>query len=412
MKILYLHLFPLWGNGSGVFLRELSGQLQERHEVAIVAPDTRSLPGIKMYPVHAPQDGVFVGHPELPSAKRFSDMSGKELGEIFTTYLWTTIQAVNEFKPDVIHVFHTAFLPGIARILKSLFGVRYVITTHGSDLNYLEKDTRFMELLHEANKHARFITACSSFTKSWYIKMFGSEVRNKSSIVVGGVNLSQYKQDPKKIMLIDAKYNLAGKKVVLFTGRLTKHKGVIYLIRAAQKINGTVLIIGDGPERKNIEAEITKKNITNVILAGYIKSDDPLYHAYYERADVYVAPSVWDEPLGLTILEAMAAHKPVVATRKGGILSIIRDKINGYLIAPRSSSEIANQVNTLLRQDNVRETVGERAYKTVVDKFNWETIAGRFEKLYATVIGTVKPHPISSDRFFHRLFAAREKVSF
>lgn len=377
-------MFPLWGNGSGSYLRALSYELVKRgHNIAIVAPDKRKLTGVKHYVVNPPQIGVFVGHPELPKAKKFEDMSGKELGEIYVSYLKTTIQAVSDFDPEIIHVFHTAFLPGIARVIKILFGIKFIITTHGSDLNYLVKDRRFMGLINDANKVARFITANSDFTRKWYLNMFGDYLRRKSTIIMGGVNLEDYKRDPKEIDIINSRYSLNGKRVVLFTGRLTKHKGAIYLVKAAPFIKGTVIIAGDGPERKAIEEEIKREKIKNVIMVGYIPTGGKrLFHAFYERADVYVCPSTWDEPLGLTILEAMAAHTPVLATGKGGVISIIQDKVNGFFIKPRNSNHIAETVNMLFADDDLRKKTAEAAYDTVVQHFTWAKIASEYESIY------------------------------
>ncbi|OGH23315.1 MAG: hypothetical protein A2958_00090 [Candidatus Levybacteria bacterium RIFCSPLOWO2_01_FULL_38_13] len=384
MKILYLYMFPLWGNGSAAFLRELTGEIVKRgHTVAIIAPDKRKLPGIKHYVVEPPQMGVFVGHPELPRAKRFEDMNGKELGYIYASYLKATIDAVSEFDPEIIHVFHTAFLPGIARLIKILFGIKFIITTHGSDLNYLSSDNRFIGLINDANRVARFITANSDFTKRWYLDMFGDDLRRKSSVIMGGVNLSNYKRDPGEITFINKKYNLFNKKVVLFTGRLTENKGVIYLVRAAASINGTVLIVGDGSERKHLEHEIKKRRLRNVVLAGYINPTNlRFFHAFYERADVYISSSVWEEPLGLTILEAMAAHAPVVATRKGGVVSLIKNGVNGFFIRPRNSKQIAETINMLLENDALRKKIADEAYNTVRERFTWDKIADQFEAIY------------------------------
>jgi len=377
-------MFPLWGNGSGSYLRALAEKLVERgHEVAIVAPDNRKLKGIKHYVVKPPQMGVFVGHPELPKAKSFDDMSGKELGDIFTSYLDTSINAVADFNPQIIHVLHTSFLPGVARIIKILFGIKFIITTHGSDLSYLARDGRFIGLINDANKIARTITANSDFTKRWYLKMFGKELSNKCKVVMGGVDLKDFRDDPEEVRLVNKKYKLAGHKVVLFTGRLTKNKGVIYLVGAAKRIKGKVVIAGDGPERKNIEQEIKDKKIKNVILTGYIKTqDERLLHALYARADVYVAPSIWSEPLGLTTLEAMAAKTPVLATNKGGTLTIIKEGYNGFLIRPRNSKQIADKANLLLENDELRKKLSDNAYKIVEEKFTWTKIADQFEAIY------------------------------
>jgi len=384
MRILFLYPFPLWGNGSGSFLRELAWELVNRnHKIAVVAPDKRKLTGVKHYVVNSSQNGVFTGHPEWPKAKRFSDMNGKELGDIYVKYLQVSIDAVSDFNPEIIHVFHTAFLPGVARVLKILFGIKFIITTHGSDLEYLATDRRFIGLINDANRVVRYITAVSEFTKQNYLDMFGINLKYKTKVIMGGVKISDYKKNEQKIKEINKKYNIDGKKVVLFTGRLTENKGVKYLVNAAKYIKGTILIVGGGSEKENLEKLIKSENIKNVILIGYVspeKSD--LFHAFYERADVYVSPSVWEEPLGLTILEAMAAGTPVVATKKGGIVSVIKDGENGFFIRARNSKQIAETVNRLLLNDELREKISKNAAKTILDNFTWEKIATQFEDIY------------------------------
>ena len=384
MRIMFLYPFPLWGNGSGAFLRELSAELVKRgHSIAIVAPDKRKLPGVKHYVVNPPQNGTFVSHPEWPNAKRFSDMNGQELGSIHNAYLKTSIDATADFNPEIIHVFHTAFLPGIARVLKVLFGIKFIVTTHGSDLEYLSRDRRLIGLINDANRVARFITAVSEYTKKQYLNMFGENLKHKTKVIMGGVKISNYKENDKNIEEINRKYRLKDKKIVLYTGRLTVNKGIKYLVKAANNIKGTVLIVGGGVERENLEKLIKAEGVKNIIMIGYIspeKSD--LFHAFYERADVYVSPSVWEEPLGLTILEAMAAHTPVVATRKGGMLSVIKDGENGFFVRARNSKEIAEKVNMLLADDELREKIAKNAHKTILDHFTWEKIATQFEDIY------------------------------
>ncbi len=384
-------MFPLWGNGSSSYLRALSKELIKRgHTVGIVAPDKRKLPSVVHYVVTPPQMGVFVGHPELPNAKKFSDMSGKELGEILLSYLKVSLEAVSTFHPEIIHVFHTAFLPPIGRILKLLFGMRIIITTHGSDLQYLAQDRRLGGLIEDANRFAVAITANSSFTKKLYLQMFGQRLKHKTKIIPGGVDLIKLKPPAGYIEKIDKKFRLKDKKIVLFVGRLIKSKGLEYLIKAAPQIHGTILIIGEGPEKQIMEEEVKKRKITNVVFGGYI-GDKGFLHAFYKRADVYVSPTVW-EGFGLTILEAMAAHTPVVAASSGGIVSIIKDKINGLLISPRNSTAIAQTVNMLLDNDELRQKLGMEAYKTILQRFAWPKIADQFEQVYKQNTFTTKEY--------------------
>ena len=104
---------------------------------------------------------------------------------------------------------------------------------------------------------------------------------------------------------------------------------------------------------------------------------------YYAGADVFAAPSVWEEPLGLVILEAMACNTPVVVTRKGGIPLAVKEGYNGLFVRPRNSLEIVEKVNKLLDNASLRLKMGQNARKSVEEKFSWEMIAHKFELSYA-----------------------------
>ncbi len=392
---MFLHMFPLWGNGSGSWLRHLALHLAKRgHTVAIVAPEKRKLPGIIHYNVNVPQMGIFVGNPELKGAKKYEEMRGTEIGEIYTSYVNTTLKAVREFEPEIMHVFHTAFLPPVARIVKVLYGIKFIITTHGSDLHYLARDQRLVGLINDANQVAQYITANSSFTRHWYLDMFGYDLSRKTRTILGGVDIDEFNKDYSKEMAkIDSKFKMSGKKMVLFTGRLTKHKGVDILIKAARSIQAEVFILGDGPEKSHLEKLVKDLKLSNVRILGYMKPDNEIgFRAFYKRCDVFVTPSTWNEPFGLVILEAMAAKKPVVATRTGGIASIVKDGVNGYLIKARNSKALAEKVNLLLGNDELRKKMGQKAYETVRDRFTWEKMATQFEDIYKKFKYTTKQY--------------------
>jgi glycosyltransferase involved in cell wall biosynthesis len=384
MRIMFLYMFPLWGNGSGAWLRALAAEMvKDGNEVAIVSPEHRTLPGIKHYLVVPPQMGVFVGNPELPDIKKYEDMSGVELGKIYTSYVNTTLAAVKDFQPNIVHAFHTAFLPPVARIAKIMYGMHFVVTTHGSDLHYLSRDKRLIGLIRDALNVCALITANSAFTRKWFLDMFGHQYESKLRTIAGGVYLKEYEHNHELCRLIDEKYNLKGKKVVLFTGRLTPQKGVDYLVKAARTIKGEVLILGDGPERENLQKLIDSYKLSNCRILGYMSPKDQInFKAFYGRADVYVAPSTWKEPLGLVVLEAMAAKTPVVSTRSGGIMSLVKDGYNGYLVKMRNATEIAQRVNELLLNDELCKKMGDRSYELVVKKFTWDRIADQFETVY------------------------------
>ncbi|PIV10693.1 hypothetical protein COY13_00545 [Candidatus Roizmanbacteria bacterium CG_4_10_14_0_2_um_filter_36_35] len=388
MKVLYLYMFPLWGNGSGNWLRRLTASLKEKYQddfqAAIVAPDSRVLKQAKVFRLKPPIPGVFVGNPELPLAKKYSKFSSQEMIQTYNYYLLRSAKAIERFKPNVIHCFHTAFLPPIARQLANLYRIPYIITTHGSDLYYFKEDNRWKSLVRDASLRSKFITANSNFTRQWYLDMFGHELHDKTRTIPAGI--SNNIDFNKNVSWIDKKYHFKHDKMVLFTGRLTQHKGVEYLIKAARQIKAEIVIAGDGPEKKYLESLILKYKLDNVHMVGYFSSKLDTINDFYLRADVYVAPSVWNEPLGLVILEAMVHHTPVVVSRKGGISTLVKDGVNGFLIRSRSPALIVEKVNLLLSDDKLRDKMGARAFKTVVERFSWDKIATKFYRLYEKAI--------------------------
>lgn len=385
MKILFLYDFPLWGSGSGTYIRNLIQELVKlNHKIGIICPEERRFleDKIKQYKVTPPQIPVFVGHPELKTAKRYSELTEKEITEIYKSYLDTTLDAVANFEPDLIHVQHLSLISWIARYINSLKNIKYIITSHGSCLYSILADKRYLSLCKDAVRKASAITVVSGDTRTKFLEVFGIEYTKNIHVIPGGIDMSFY--PPKlDISSIDEKYNLKDKKVVLFTGRLISHKGAKYLVKAAKDIKGEVILIGEGPEKEYLSSLIAKEHLNNVHLAGYLSGQELI--DFYYRADVFVAPSVWDEPLGLTILEAMASKTPVIATRKGGIPLLVKDKYNGLFVSSRNSKMIAENCNKLLENEELRQKLGENARKTVEEKFNWKKIALKFHRLYKKI---------------------------
>lgn len=348
-----------------------------------MCPDTRQVPGVRLYPAELDFFAAFTGHPEYPGCKLYHKLTPVEIFKIYDNFLKSAIKAVEEFKPNIIHVQHSSVLSWAANFIKSVYRINYIITEHGTSVYAASLDKRYVNLTVDALRRAKRITAVSGDTRDWMLNVFGKEFSEKTRTVPGGIDISKLTSD-FKVKIINKKYELDGKKVVLFTGKLTKLKGVKYLIKAAPKIKGDIYIIGDGPEKDDLARRVKEMKLTNVHLLGYMGDEDAEeFKEFYYRADVFVAPSVWDEPLGLVILEAMACKTPVVVTRKGGIPLAVQDGVNGIFVRPHNSKQIADAVNKLLENDELRRKMGENARKIVKNKFTWDKIAHKFERIYA-----------------------------
>jgi len=380
-KILFLQCFPLWGCGSGTYTKELAMQINKdkNKKVAIVCPEKREIPGIKIYPLELPFHVSFTGHPEWPISSLYQELSPEKIIEVFKYFIQSTKKAVEDFKPDLIHVQHISLLLWVANFIKSLYGTNFIVTSHGTGIYAASSQKNYIPLSVDALKKAKKIIAVSNDSKERLLKTFGNEFRKKTRIIPGGIYLENYPKNIK-IKIINKKYNFKNRKIVLFTGKLTPQKGIYFLVKAAKKIKGHIYIVGDGPEKNYLKKLKYEKNLKNVHILGYL--DDEELKEFYYMADILVTPSVWDEPLGLVILEAMAAKTPVIATRKGGIPLAIKDNFNGKLIRPRNSTQIADAVNKLLGDKTIRDKMGKNARKVVEQKFTWEIIAKKYKRIY------------------------------
>lgn len=382
MRILYLQMFPFWGSGSGTYARHLASEIGRKHKVAIAAPDDRPIERSKLYTYKFPFPVAFTGHPEWPDCKLFTQLTNEEIGILYQELLAQTIRFVEDFKPDVIHVHHAFPLAWVASFIKDTYGINFIVTIHGSELPTLEKDKRYMKQTADAMYRAKRIVPNSGWTREWFLRIFKGFFHEKCRVIPGGVNIDKFVYSESGAKAVDKELNLHGKPVVLFAGKITKYKGVDYIIGAAKKIHGEVVILGDGPEKKRLLDRSRAMNLTNVHWVGHLGAGVSKLVPYYSRADVFVAPSVWDEPLGLVILESMACQTPVVVTRKGGIPLAVKDGVNGFFVRPRNSAEIVEKVNTLLDNASMRYKMGQTARKIVEKRFSWVIIGKRFEHMY------------------------------
>ncbi len=383
-RILVLYDFPLKGGGSGAFIKDLSLRLQERgFEVAVALPDKQKVhPQIRQFTIKLPQIPVFIGRPGLEKSKKYNELSVEEITALYTTYLNQAIKIVREYKPDLIHAHHLLLSSWVANFLRGVYGIKFILTSHGSDLHAIALDRRYFRKSRESLRTAEIITVVSGDTREKLLRMFGKEFSRRTRTVPGGIRIDKFpeKMSPETLSEVRRRLNLKNKRVVLFTGRLIDEKGVEYLVKAAKRINGEIVITGEGPQRKKLEQMIKKMKLTNVHLTGFI-DNETLIKLYYV-ADVFVAPSVWDEPLGLTIIEAMAAGTPVVVTRKGGITMAVKDGQTGFFVRSRNASDIAEKVNRLLEDDALARRMGERERAVVLNRFTWKKISHKFELIY------------------------------
>jgi len=186
----------------------------------------------------------------------------------------------------------------------------------------------------------------------------------------------------------------AGRSIVYTLGRLIELKGHEHLIHAfgllPDDLQSHLLIGGDGALQAQLKGQVRRMGLLDrVTFLGHVPNH--LTPFYYSLADVYVQPSIVDrdgntEGLGMTLLEAMACGTPCIGSRTGGIPDIIRDGENGFLVDPAEPAQLADRIADLLRDRNLRMTIGKKGRSFVEEHFSWGAKAKELEEIYAGLL--------------------------
>jgi glycosyltransferase involved in cell wall biosynthesis len=176
---------------------------------------------------------------------------------------------------------------------------------------------------------------------------------------------------------------LQGKKVVGFVGRLAREKGLACLMQAARSIlrvsgNVAFVLAGDGPYRDQLRDLVKELDIENHVLLLGARSD---LADVYASMDIFVLPSLC-EGMPMSVLEAMAAGKPVVASRVGGIPQVVQDEETGLLVSAGDASQLTTALSRLLAAPRLCEELGRRGRDRVNSHFSARAMAETYFTMY------------------------------
>jgi glycosyltransferase involved in cell wall biosynthesis len=178
--------------------------------------------------------------------------------------------------------------------------------------------------------------------------------------------------------------------LLLFSGRLIQRKGVQFLLRAMPLIlarRGVRLVItGDGHCRAEWEALSRELGLGDQVeFAGFVSNER--LGELFRSCTVYVHPAIYDdrgdtEGLGVVLIEALRNRKPVVASRVGGIVDVIKDGSTGLLVPEKDPEAIAAAVLRLLDDPALARRLGEEGFAHASRFFDWEAITDQLEAVY------------------------------
>jgi glycogen synthase len=215
--------------------------------------------------------------------------------------------------------------------------------------------------------------------------------------------ISHYNVDPARVVVIHNGIDLAAYRrvedrkaldargirqpYVLFVGRVSRQKGITYLLEAAESFpeGVTLVLCASSPDTPELQEEVVQKvsRMRNVVWIDRMLPKSELVQLY-SHASVFVCPSVY-EPFGIINLEAMACETAVVATAVGGIPEVVEDGITGILVEPGNPVDLARAVTGILESPDVARRMGEAGRARVEERFSWQAIAKQTKRLYEEI---------------------------
>ncbi len=194
---------------------------------------------------------------------------------------------------------------------------------------------------------------------------------------------------------IKGKYGLKDKTIVLFVSTIIPRKGVEYLVRAANIVVNQMgckdvlfLLKGRVPEKEYLKIiqtliEDYKLRDNVILMLEYIPYED--VKKLYIASDIYVLPSL-EEPCPTSLLEPLACGKALVGTNVGGIVTMIKNGWNGFLVEPANEEQLAEKIKYLLDHPEKWGEMGRNSRKFAVEEFDWNKIAERYLEVYKEVM--------------------------
>jgi glycosyltransferase involved in cell wall biosynthesis/MoaA/NifB/PqqE/SkfB family radical SAM enzyme len=170
---------------------------------------------------------------------------------------------------------------------------------------------------------------------------------------------------------------------VLYVGRLTREKGVLHFLHMLKllKSNFRAVVAGDGPQRVECEALVSKLGLKNdVTFTGFLNRQQ--LKEYYLRSSVVVVPSLWPEPFCLVGLEALSYARPVVAYDTGGVSSWLKDSYNGFLIKRGDIHKLGHGVDAILKDCLLCAEMGENGRRIFEERYTEKVHFPRLLEIY------------------------------
>ena len=291
--------------------------------------------------------------------------------------------AIREARPDLVHL----HLPNPAAVL-SCFAAGFrgplVVTYHSDVVRQRMLNSLYTPCVHRLlDRCAAIVVASPNYLASSPVL---ARHRDRCHVIPFGIRCEEFARcDPAAVAQERRRF---GTRLVLSVGRLVYYKGFQHLVRAMAGVDGRLVLVGEGPQRSELEKLAASLGIGHRVVFPGSLSPERL-RALYHAASVFVLPSVArSEAFGIVQIEAMAAGKPVINTAlDSGVPFVSRHRETGFTVPPADPAPLAAAINRLLDDDALRSAYGQAACLRAQREFHLDLMVRRTLQLYSKALG-------------------------
>lgn len=302
-------------------------------------------------------------------------------------------------KIDLLHVHYAIPHASSAYLAKKILereniSLPFITTLHGTDITLVGKDKSYEPVVTFAINESDGVTAVSESLKKDTYAYF--KIENEIEVIPNFVDLKRFAKQPKehfrKAIAAD------NEKLVIHTSNFRKVKRVQDVVKVFQKIRGKILskllLVGDGPERANIEQLCRELNIYNDV--RFLGKQDPI-EELLSVSDLFILPSE-TESFGLAALEAMACQVPVISTNTGGLPEVNVHGVTGFMSNVGDINDMAEHAIHIL-EDSKRLSQFKKNALQHAAKFELKNILPVYEKYYEKILQrSRKKNPLAKEQ--------------
>ena len=217
---------------------------------------------------------------------------------------------------------------------------------------------------------------------------------NKGVVIWNGIEINTPESSTSELFDIRKNLFLAqpNEIILALVGRISRWKGQMILLDAFNNLvqkneNIKLVFVGAPPPnqekfQEDLEERIASFKLNDKVLIIPFQNE---IHKIWQAIDIAVVPSTEPEPFGMVAIEAMLAHKPIVASNHGGLTEIIENNATGFLVTPNSVQDLVIALEKLIQNKVLRKEMGEKGYLRVTTAFSVEQYVDSFEKFFEKI---------------------------